>query len=177
MHESGHRLVEDLYRDTRTALAPGKGLDYQNLMMGKSLQRLIEELDLRMGDGGAGITVKGLNLYHLIHHLISIATTDGVYGKNNPFRNPDVEKNFWYVKPSLFVSLSFCVFRLCMLLTTAYQDMAARHQENDSENSADLFGTGGRRQGNCLQSVRTLLALRSFRRSRYHKSTKALVRP
>jgi hypothetical protein len=92
MHVEGHRWVEDLYRDTRTALAPGKGLDYQNMMTGKSLQRFVEELDEDLGGDGK----KNFRLYDWIHHLISVAATDGIYGRNNPFRDSEVEKNYWY---------------------------------------------------------------------------------
>lgn len=91
MHEDGHAWIRDFYRDTRTALSPGEGLDYQNLMAGESLQRLIEALDRQLGTSGN----KNFKLYEWIHHLLSVATTDGVYGKNNPFRDRQVEKDFW----------------------------------------------------------------------------------
>jgi hypothetical protein len=95
MHNEGHRWIEDLYRDTRTALSPGKGLDYQNLRTGETLKRFVEELDESLqceGDNG-----RGFRLYNWIHHLISVSATDGVYGVNNPFRDPEVEKNYWCV--------------------------------------------------------------------------------
>jgi hypothetical protein len=92
IHDEGHRWVEDLYRDTRTALAPSKGLDYQNLMTGESLQRFIDDLDYGLESGSR----HDFKLYDWIHHLISVAAADGVYGKNSPFRDPEVEKNYWY---------------------------------------------------------------------------------
>lgn len=91
MHGEGHPWIEDLYTDTRRALAPGKALDYQNIMTGLSLQRFIERLDSEVSDKGK----QGFNIYDWIHHVFSVAPSDGVYGKNNPFRDPEVEKNYW----------------------------------------------------------------------------------
>lgn len=91
MHEDGHPWIRDLYRDTRTALAPGESLDYQNILTGESLQREIERLDADVGAEGRN----GFAFYGWTHHLISLAATDGVYGSHNPFRDPKVEADFW----------------------------------------------------------------------------------
>ncbi|KIW05081.1 uncharacterized protein PV09_04229 [Verruconis gallopava] len=93
MHEEGHRWIEDLFRDTRNALAVGSHLDYQNLMAGESLKNFIDQLDEDVGIEGK----KRFNIYKWIHHTITVAASDGVYGKNNPFRDPAVENDYWYV--------------------------------------------------------------------------------
>lgn len=91
MHEEGHPWIRDIFRDTRTALAPGEALDYQNMLTGRSLQKIIDELDQQVHSAGK----KKLALYSWVHHLMSVAPTDGVYGKNNPFRDSKVEKDYW----------------------------------------------------------------------------------
>jgi hypothetical protein len=91
MHNDGHPWIRDLHRDTRTALSPGPGLDYQNVMTGESMQRIIDAFDAGVGDTGK----KDFDIYKWIRHVFSVAPTDGVYGKNNPFRDPKVEADFW----------------------------------------------------------------------------------
>ena len=36
-----------------------------------------------------------LDLYSWVHHTITLASTDAVYGPANPFQDPKVEKGFW----------------------------------------------------------------------------------
>ena len=94
MHEESHPWIRDMFRDTRAALAPGPNLDYQNMLTGQSLQRIIEDLDQDVGECGK----KNMDLYSWVHHLMSVAPTDGVYGRNNPFRDSNVEKDYWWVR-------------------------------------------------------------------------------
>jgi hypothetical protein len=39
------------------------------------------------------------DMYRGVRHAVSIATTDAVYGAQNPYRDPNVEQGFWYVFP------------------------------------------------------------------------------
>lgn len=91
LHEEPHSFLNDSFRKTRNALAPGKGLDHQNMGTGKSIERFILKLERDASDFGG----KKLPFYTWIKHVLTIAATDGVYGENNPFRNPEVEENFW----------------------------------------------------------------------------------
>jgi hypothetical protein len=81
MHNECHPWNRDLFRDTRTALAPGPHLDYQNLKTGESMQRIIDSLDAELASAGKG----DFSIYKWITHVFSVAPSDGIYGKNNHF--------------------------------------------------------------------------------------------
>lgn len=54
------------------------------------------ELDQELDATGEGVRV--LDLHGWVRHLISLASTDAVYGAENPFRRDRrVEDGFWYV--------------------------------------------------------------------------------
>jgi len=37
-----------------------------------------------------------VDLYAWVHHMITLASTDAVYGPQNPFRHPVVMEGFWF---------------------------------------------------------------------------------
>jgi hypothetical protein len=84
-HLFGTDLAERVTLAMRAALAPGPHLDEQNLRMGINAVQHIDEL----GDG------KRIKLYEWVAHTIVQATSEGVYGANHPFKDPEVEKAFW----------------------------------------------------------------------------------
>jgi hypothetical protein len=93
LHDEPHTFLNDTFRGTRNALAPGKGLDHQNMGTGESVERFILKLEQDVSYAGT----QTLPFYAWIKHVLVIASTDGVYGEKNPFRNPSIEENFWYV--------------------------------------------------------------------------------
>jgi hypothetical protein len=42
-----------------------------------------------------------VKLFEFVSHEITFATTDSVYGPQNPFKDPKVEQSFWYAILSL----------------------------------------------------------------------------
>jgi hypothetical protein len=38
-----------------------------------------------------------ISLFEWIKHEVGMITTNAVYGPNNPFRQPEVERSFWFV--------------------------------------------------------------------------------
>ncbi|QDS68831.1 hypothetical protein FKW77_006554 [Venturia effusa] len=79
-------FMRDFMRATREALAPGVHLDYQNRRAVVSLEEMLGGMG---GEGGR------LRLYEWVKHVITVASSDGVYGRRNPFRDEGVEKAFW----------------------------------------------------------------------------------
>lgn len=88
-------FMRDFMRAARESMAPGVYLDYQNLRMSESLEGLLGETFARCEGGGGGREGERLGLYEWVKHVITIASTDGVYGRRNPFRDGDVERAFW----------------------------------------------------------------------------------
>jgi hypothetical protein len=39
---------------------------------------------------------KAVQLFEYIRHEITMASTESVYGPQNPFRDPVIEDSFWY---------------------------------------------------------------------------------
>lgn len=87
LYDGNH--VHDVDRVHRASLAPGEGLDYQNL---RTANTLIAEIDkvVKNREGEEPI-----DLYEWIRRVISLASTDGVYGATNPFRDSAVLDAFW----------------------------------------------------------------------------------
>lgn len=93
LHHESHAYLNDFFRETRNALAPGKGLDHQNLNTANSIEKFLLKLEEDVSDSA----LENLGLYEWTKHVMTIAFTDGVYGAQNPFRKPEVEASHWYV--------------------------------------------------------------------------------
>lgn len=90
-------LANETKRDMHTALLPGPHLDSMNETMVKNVAAAFEEVDAELDAGGNEGMV--LDLYAWSRHLISLASTDAIYGVENPFRKDrKVEDGFWYVE-------------------------------------------------------------------------------
>jgi hypothetical protein len=73
----------------------------QKTMLGEGLN----EMNARM-IGYMKVAIDGLDqqsdpiaLHSWIKHAITIASSDAMYGPRNPYREPEVEKAFWYLPP------------------------------------------------------------------------------
>lgn len=82
-------FMRELAGATRTTLAPGPQLDHQNK---RAIDVLLESMDEILSPGSTRI-----QLYEWTKHLISLASTEGIYGSSNPFRERTDEDDFWYV--------------------------------------------------------------------------------
>lgn len=84
-----HNLVRDegylmtFPKFIHSAVSAGPGLDAMNR---RSVEVLAESLDRLSGKGPT--TTK---MFEWTRHELLIATTEGVYGPNNPFRDPAME--------------------------------------------------------------------------------------
>ncbi|KAI4281773.1 MAG: hypothetical protein L6R38_003451 [Xanthoria sp. 2 TBL-2021] len=75
----------DVYKSMNSALAPGPGLDGMNRIM---IQNIARSLDKLKSQEGRAVVMK---LGKWSRHEITMATTNSVYGKCNPFNDPKVE--------------------------------------------------------------------------------------
>ncbi|KAI9903489.1 hypothetical protein N3K66_000018 [Trichothecium roseum] len=81
----GGDLLERFGAGMRDALAPGPGLDVQNLRMGE--RSLVDVAEL----AGAG----EVRLMEWCRRTVVQATSCGIFGVDHPFVDPDVEAAFW----------------------------------------------------------------------------------
>lgn len=80
----------DFYKSLHTPLAPGPGLDGMNRIMISNIAASCEKL--RRSDGEP-MTIQ---LVEWLRHEVTLATTNSVYGPNNPFKSIEVQNAFWY---------------------------------------------------------------------------------
>ncbi|KAJ5173641.1 uncharacterized protein N7500_001572 [Penicillium coprophilum] len=80
----GPSLISKIVHDKTHALA-GRHLDRMNEIM---LQRLLPMID----DMANGETV---DLSKWLRQVITLISTDSIYGRLNPFKNPQIENTFW----------------------------------------------------------------------------------
>ena len=76
-------------------LLPGEG---QDEMKRAVIKRLLQAAEDWVPKGQRSETVK---LYDWVKREITIATTDGIYGEQNPYRDPSVRSSFWSARASL----------------------------------------------------------------------------
>jgi hypothetical protein len=72
MHDEPHQHIAEQGREQRRTLAPGKGLDYQNLRTGRGVEGEVIKLAEEVAGEG-----KRLDLYAWVQHLITVAASDG----------------------------------------------------------------------------------------------------
>ncbi|KAL8992570.1 MAG: hypothetical protein Q9169_007000 [Polycauliona sp. 2 TL-2023] len=97
--EDGDFVSHNLYKSMNSALAPGPGLDGMNRVM---IQNIAHSLDkLRPRDG----QVMEIKLAEWSRHEITMATTNSVYGKYNPYLDRKIEDAFWEFENDLVLIL------------------------------------------------------------------------
>lgn len=75
------------YTAIRAPLNPGPGLDRMNRMMALKVAESIDGMKRK----------QDVKLFAFIKHEVTFATTESVYGPQNPFRDAELEESFWYV--------------------------------------------------------------------------------
>jgi hypothetical protein len=91
--KGAHGVRPETLKVMHDALAPGEDLENTTRAMLRSVSRLLESAGEFQGEEEGE-----LFLFDLIRKLVTRASTDAIYGaEKNPFRNPEVEKAFWYV--------------------------------------------------------------------------------
>ncbi|KAI1384279.1 cytochrome P450 [Hypoxylon trugodes] len=76
-----------------SSLSAGAALDAMNR---RSIQVISKSLDRWAKEG-----TKVIKLYEWVRHELLLATTEGVYGPKNPFRDPTMEKAWYTFEPSI----------------------------------------------------------------------------
>lgn len=89
------KVAESGNHKSYKVLSPGIPLDEMNRTMIASLAGEVE----KAFQGGAESVQVGL--YQWLKDIVTIATTDGVYGAKNPYRDPKVSEDYWIYESAL----------------------------------------------------------------------------
>ena len=84
-------LSMESYPAIKDALAPGPALDEMNNIM---IQNIAASLDKLKSPSGQQ---RKIALSKWLRSVVTAATTNSVYGAENPFKDSAVEDGFWYV--------------------------------------------------------------------------------
>ena len=82
-------LSMELYAAMRGALLPGPHIDEMNREMIRCINASLEDIKLRKGQH------RTMNLASWLRETVTIATTNSVYGPQNPFKDASVVDAFW----------------------------------------------------------------------------------
>ncbi|RYP07016.1 hypothetical protein DL765_009285 [Monosporascus sp. GIB2] len=94
-----HGLLMQTSKATLSSLSPGPKLDALNRNSVGILSASLEDLAASIGEP------KYVKMYGLIHREITMATTEGIFGDGNPFRDPKVQE-VWDTYERGFVRLT-----------------------------------------------------------------------
>ena len=92
-------LVPETHNGTYAALAPGQELDWMTRTMLDMMSTSLQALHDNIGKSSEGLEV---NLYEWLRAEMSVASTEAVYGPENPFkREAGLVEAFWYAHLAL----------------------------------------------------------------------------
>lgn len=83
-------LCEDMVSGMRESLKPGENLDNMNKTMAAEVCRLLEETKPE-----AGKEFRVIRLSAWVSEVVTMATTNSVYGPMNPYKRQDIKDAFW----------------------------------------------------------------------------------
>lgn len=88
--EETRSFARQVHHIEAVTLSNGASLDRLNLVTAQEKLRLVDEIVLESSKDPVTI-----ELYDWIQHLVTISASTGFYGPQNPYKDPQHEKNFW----------------------------------------------------------------------------------
>ena len=83
-------LLHELHATMKAPLAPGAAFDSMNRIM---IQNIATSMNTLTSSGESCVKIR---LFDWLRHCVTIATTNPVYGPQNPFKDPEIADAFWY---------------------------------------------------------------------------------
>ncbi|KAL4965792.1 cytochrome P450 [Aspergillus stella-maris] len=83
-------LCEDMVAGMRESLKPGENLDFMNRTMAKEVCGLLNATKPE-----AGKEFRNIKLMEWVAEVVTMATTNSVYGPMNPYKSQEVKDAFW----------------------------------------------------------------------------------
>lgn len=88
--EETRSFARQVHHIEAVTLSNGASLDRLNLVTAQEKLRLVDEIVLESSKDPVNI-----ELYDWVQHLVTISASTGFYGPQNPYKDPQHEKNFW----------------------------------------------------------------------------------
>ncbi|KAI9717487.1 MAG: hypothetical protein M1828_007187 [Chrysothrix sp. TS-e1954] len=134
-------LSMDSYSEMRAALSPGVGLDQMNRVMIKELAAGLDDLLPKSQ------SMTRVNLVEWLRRAVTLATTNSVYGPDNPFKKDEVFQGFW-----AFESELMAIVIGIMPSIVARKGVAGRQKVSKAFET--YLKNGGHRRGSVLMQNR-----------------------
>ncbi|KAL9131944.1 MAG: hypothetical protein Q9217_000224 [Psora testacea] len=129
-------LWHDALGSVHKVLESGEGLDQMNRIMIRNVANSIEALTTKSPTG----------LMKWLKHELTFATTEAVYGPENPFQDSSIEQAFWDYEDNIM-----------MVLANIFPNLTARKAFNGRETTVKAlkiyFGKDGHEQGSYLEKA------------------------
>lgn len=88
--EEERSFARQVHHLEAVTLSNGASQDRLNLVTAQEKLRMIDEIVLESSKGPVNI-----ELYDWVQHVVTISATTGFYGPQNPYKDPQHEKDFW----------------------------------------------------------------------------------
>lgn len=88
--EETRSFARQVHHLEAVTLSNGASLDRLNLITAQEKLRLVDEIVLESAKDPVNV-----ELYGWVQHLVTISATTGFYGPQNPYKDPQHEKDFW----------------------------------------------------------------------------------
>ncbi|KAJ4356540.1 uncharacterized protein N0V89_004574 [Didymosphaeria variabile] len=124
------------YKAIHPPLFPGPGLDAMNRVMARKITSSLESIQ----------SSEVIRLFDFIKREITLATTDSVYGDQNPFRDPTIVEAFWEFQEG--------VMGLLMGFPQSFVRESFKAREFMTKRFVKYFNDGGHEKGSALIKAR-----------------------
>jgi cytochrome P450 len=135
-------LVEDMVVGMRETLKPSKMLDDMNQTMAREVSDLMDAIKPEPGQRCRKIQLGGF-----VEHVVTMATTNSVYGPHNPYKNKEVKEAFFAFEKGIM-----------KMLVAPFPTYTARKYIAEREKVAKALGTyfaeGHHEEGSGLAKAR-----------------------
>lgn len=88
--EQARSFARQVHHLEAVTLSNGPSLDRLNLVTAEEKLRLVNEIAQQASKSPVDV-----ELYDWIQHVVTISATTGFYGPQNPYKDPQHEKDFW----------------------------------------------------------------------------------
>ncbi|KAH0027772.1 cytochrome P450, partial [Aureobasidium melanogenum] len=159
----GGPLVEDFSQAMRMSLAPGPALDEQNKRMA---ERALLDIDALVSSSCSKTDGSKIMLLDWARHVVTQASSCGVYGNEHPFLDPKVEQAFWAWHSHLSAHISGLDFDIFRRGYAARQKVFGAHAKYCSDIPSDasllfterwrILSEAGLSEADCIKQQATL---------------------
>jgi hypothetical protein len=142
-------LVEDMVVGMRETLKPGEMLDNMNQIMAREVSALMEAAKPKPGQ-----RTRTIQLGAFVEHVVTMATTDSVYGPHNPYKSAEIREAFFAFEKGIM-----------RMLLAPFPSFTAKHylahRETVAKALVAYFSLGHHQEGSGLAQARWDYSIRN----------------